>query len=163
VLGRRVLRRAPALFFLAVLVCFALPFATVSCDGPPVTASGYELVTFHVADDHAGRDDVAELERDGGVIAVSILVVTVAGLAVALARPALGSFFVSCLVGLFTCAIGIGRANRDLFGAPELRAGFELVCVLYLSGTLGSLVGLVRRRRRRLAASATTPEPRAVV
>jgi hypothetical protein len=41
-------RRVSPVLFAVILFAFALPFGTVSCEGPPVKFTGYQLATWQV-------------------------------------------------------------------------------------------------------------------
>ena len=145
-------RLSPSLFALAAL-SFALPFATVSCDGARTTFSGIQLVTHTVP--HGGKID--EAPDCTGEIAncVERKASTAAGLTLVVALLGLALGCLGFVRGPGWCATaGLGGLVFLLFVEPfaveKLRAGYVLAAVSLLAvGILhaGRAIGRVSRRR----------------
>jgi hypothetical protein len=60
--------------FAVIVIAFALPFGTVSCEGPPVSFTGYELATWRVqqtsppATTDDGKSLPGEVERRSSLV-----------------------------------------------------------------------------------------------
>jgi hypothetical protein len=73
-------RALPTALFVAALLGFLLPFATVSC-GTPVTFTGLQLATATIPADGADEKEFAdEIESTGAVLAAGALGAVVIGL-----------------------------------------------------------------------------------
>jgi hypothetical protein len=139
---------SPALFA-AILVAFTLPFGTVSCEGPPVTFTGYELATWRVeqtsppARTDNGESLPAEIERRSSAVTLIMLLSAVLGLVLGLAnRPGAG---VAAAIGLTATVLLWGRLGNLFSADVEPRLGFELATGLYLLTAVWH-VGLRRLR-----------------
>lgn len=125
---------SPALFA-AILVAFAMPFGTVSCDGPPVEFTGYELATWRVqqttppAKTEDGASLPGRVEGEASAIAFVMLATAVAGLGLGLAGRH-GAGFASA-AGL-VCAMVLWSRVADLGSGAAPRSGFELATVLFI-------------------------------
>ena len=138
---------SPALFA-AILVAFAMPFGTVSCDGPPVEFTGYELATWRVqqttppAKTDDGESLPAIIERRGSAMAFVMLVSAVAGLALGIAGHRGAGFAV--LAGLVSSLVLWGEVV-DLDNGADPEAGFMLATVLFLVLAIWHAVVAARR------------------
>jgi hypothetical protein len=127
---------SPALFA-AILVAFALPFGTVSCEGPPVSFTGYELATWRVqqtsphSKTEKGKSLSAEIERRSSVVTLIMLLSAVVGLALGLANR-LGAG-VATAVGLTATALLWGRVGDPFIADIQPRIGFEVATGLYVT------------------------------
>jgi hypothetical protein len=83
-------RRVAASAFAGAILAFTLPFGAVSgCDGQEVRFTGVELATFDVAPDRRYTFDRTlhgEVERNGSVLAIAVLLAAVLGLALSAAN-----------------------------------------------------------------------------
>lgn len=145
-------RRFSPVLFAAILVAFALPFGTVSCEGPPVEFTGYELATWHVqqttppATTDDGESLPGAIESQGSAMALLMLVSAAAGLALGLAgRRGAG---LAVLAGLFGTVLLWGKVF-DINSGAEQESGFVVVTCLFL--VLAFWHALLAVRRRRLA------------
>jgi len=147
---------SPALFTV-ILVAFALPFGTVSCEGPPVKFTGYELATWHVqqtsppATTDDGKSLPAEIEHKGSIDALLMLGGAVVGLALGLVGRRGAGFAVA--VGLFGSA-ALWSNVFQMFG-PDIqpKIGFELASGSY--ALLGIWHAALAIRRVRFASAVT--------
>jgi hypothetical protein len=131
-----VLRSVSPALFAAILLAFALPFGTVSCEGPPVTFTGYELATWRVqqtsppALTDRGKSLPAEIERRSSVVTLIMLLSAVLGLVLGLAdRRGAG---VAAAIGLTATILLWGRVVGLFSAEVEPRLGFALATGLYL-------------------------------
>jgi hypothetical protein len=146
--ARRIL--SPALL-LAVLGCFFLPFATVSCDGEQVTPTGMQLVVGDAPasqlvgpdryDGSLGEDVIDETQ--GFAITAFAGVVLALGCAVVLKPPSRAAFLFSELGFLGFMWISTAGAVTD--ADVTFRAGFWLG----LLGLVASMAVHARAMRRR--------------
>ena len=128
-------RSVSLVLFALILVAFALPFGTVSCQGPPVKFTGYQLATWRVpettppATTDDGKSLPAEIERTSSGLTLIMLLSAVMGLALGLASHRGGG--VTVAIGLTATALLCGRVG-DLFSADvEPGLGFKLATGLY--------------------------------
>jgi hypothetical protein len=145
---RRVL--SPALL-LAVVGCFFLPFATVSCDGERVTPTGMQLVIADAppnesneADGYSG-DLGQDVVEDTHLFAIAAFAGVVLALGVALVMPAPSrlAFLFSELGFLGFVWLGVQSAVTD--ASVELQAGYWLG-ILGMAGSMALHVSAMRRR-----------------
>ena len=140
---------SPALFA-AILVTFALPFGTVSCDGPPVEFTGYELATWRVQQTAppAKTDDGESLpeavEREASAITLIMLLTAVAGLVLGLAGRVGAGFTVA---GGLICALVLWSKILDINSGADPRAGFALATLLLLVLAVWHTALAIRRGR----------------
>lgn len=150
---------SPALFVL-VLICFLLPFATVSCDGAETTFTGAQLATWQVPE--GGIVDGGELgqlvEDEASGTAAAMLAVSVLGLLLgAVGRPGGGW----CAVLGLAALLRLGWSSATVFG-PEVtfHEGYGLMFLLFLwILVLHTVQAWKRRRRRRRALEARPAMP----
>lgn len=158
----RVSRKASPVAFAAILAAFALPFGTVSCEGPPVKFTGYELATWRVQQTSppAATDDGGSLpeaiEREGSAMAFLMLASAVAGLALGLAGRRGAGFAVAA--GLVATA-ALWSKVFDLDSGAEQESGFELATCMYLLLAVWHAALAIRRRRFEPPHRATVPPP----
>jgi hypothetical protein len=139
---------SPALF-IAILVAFALPFGAVSCEGPPVEFTGYELATWHVqqttppATTRDGDDLPTAIEEAASWTALLMLVGTIAGLVVGLVRRRGAGFAV--MVALIA-AFGLVTKMANSPGA-EPRRGFGVALLLLVILAIWHAALAIRRGR----------------
>jgi hypothetical protein len=144
-------RRVSPALFAAILVAFALPFGTISCEGPPVEFTGYELATWRVqqttppATTDDGKSLPVAVESQGSAMAFFMLASAVAGLALGLAGRRGAGFAV--LAGLFG-AVALWAKVLDIESGAEPKGGFELASFLFL--LLAFWHGALAIRRTRL-------------
>jgi len=140
---------SPALF-VAILVAFAMPFGTVSCEGPPVEFTGYELASWRVqqttppamTDD--GESLPAVIERKGSAMAFVMLVSVVLGLVLGLAgRRGAGIASAIALVGAFVLWV----QALDINNGAEPKDGFVLTTLLLLALAVWHTALAIRRGR----------------
>jgi hypothetical protein len=138
--------------FAAILVAFALAFGTVSCEGPPVSFTGYELATWRVHQTSSrsktdeGKPLSAEIERRSSGVALIMLMSAVVGVALGLAnRLAAG---VAAAVGLTATALLWGRVGDPFIADIQPRIGFEVATALYVTLLIWHVA--LRSWRRRL-------------
>jgi hypothetical protein len=152
----RVARFVSPALFAAILVAFALPFGTVSCEGPPVQFTGYELATRTVpqttppatTDDGESLPDAIEDEAGGW--ALIALVAAALGAALGFARRRGGGFAASA--GLIAVA-GLFWSSFDVLGGPEVEyeLGYVATAVLFALAAVWHSALAIRRglgRRR---------------
>jgi hypothetical protein len=143
-------RRVSPVLFAVILFAFALPFGTVSCEGPPVKFTGYELATWRVQQTTppATTDDGETLpnavERKASFWAFLMLVATVVGFALGLAGR-LGAGF-SVAVGL-VAVIALGLQSSDFGADVEYEIGFDIAAWTYVALLLWHIGFAVHRRR----------------
>jgi hypothetical protein len=140
---------SPALF-VAILVAFALPFGTVSCEGPPVDFTGYELATWRVqqttppATTDDGESLPTVIERKASAMAFVMLVSAVLGLVLGLAGCRGAGLAVA--IGLFGAFVLWAQA-LDINNGAEPKDGFVLATVPLIVLALWHAVLAIRRRR----------------
>lgn len=140
---------SPALF-VAILVAFALPFGTVSCEGPPVEFTGYELATGRVkqttppAKTDDGKSLPGEIERQGSAMAFLMLASAVVGLGLGIAGLRGAGFAV--VFGLFG-TVALWAKVVDLDSGAEQKSGFELATCLFLVLAVWHAALAIRRGR----------------
>lgn len=142
-------RFSPALFA-AILVAFAMPFGTVSCQGPEVQFTGYELATWRVQQTNppATTDDGKSLpdaiEHEASALAFLMLLSVVAGLGLGLAGHRGAGFAVAA--GL-VCAAALWSRVLDINSGAMDERGFDLATILLLLLGLWHAALAIRRRR----------------
>jgi hypothetical protein len=130
----------------AAALAFLLPFGTVSCDGETVSFTGLELATFSVDSDPTEPDGVlaADVESEGGLLALIALACAIGGAASALLRGRGGGFAVVGVLALLGALSNAGWADE-----LEIHAGYGLsVTALVAGATIRGVARLVARRRR---------------
>jgi hypothetical protein len=144
-------RRVSPILFATILIAFALPFGTVSCEGPPVKFTGYALATWQVQQTSppATTDDGASLpqaiEHSASFWALLMLLAAVTGLAFGLAgRRGAGFAVTAGLVGV----VALAAQPLDM-SAPEIdyEVGFQIAALVYSALALWHIGFAVRRRR----------------
>ena len=146
---RRKARVLSATAFAGALLAFTLPFGTVaSCDGEEVRFTGTELATFSVSPDPNGDGTLdEEIERNGGALALAMLLVAAFGLVGALvARRPRGGLF--AIVGLVAAQLLLGAILLTGSAGGEPDIGFGLAFVSLVAAGVVGLVGACRARRR---------------
>jgi len=141
--------------FAGIVLAFALPFATVSCNGGPVHTTGIQLATWTVPDGHphATTDDggslVREIETRESLAALLTLLTAVAGFACGVTWRR-GEAIASLLGLVFVIAMvfqSIDYADVTYeAGFVLVSLGFPLLIVWHVSAAV------VRYRRARRAA-----------
>jgi hypothetical protein len=144
---------SPSLFGLTVL-CFLLPFATVSCDSAKTTFTGMQLVTRSVPAGgmvSEGKDCSADLSRcvqdRESLPATVALVAAFVGLVLGLAGIVTGSG--SCAVAGIIALLWLVEPALEPFG-PDVRlhAGYDLALLLFICAA-GVRIRAARDGRRR--------------
>lgn len=154
-------RIVSAALFAGILIAFALPFGTVSCEGPPVRFTGYELATSRVpettppatTDDGDNLKD--EIEAQTSVWALFALLAAVAGLVLGLlGRRGAG---IAASVGL--CAmLALSATAFNTEATVEFEAGYRGAAWLFgLAAVWQAVVAIRRRRARRRAPPMASP------
>jgi hypothetical protein len=145
---RRIL--SPALL-LAVVGCFLLPFATVSCEGERVTPTGIQLVIgdapeneSQAPDGHVGQlgDEVIAATHILAIVAFTATLVAVAA-AFVYGSPSRIVFLLSELA--FLGFVWVGLQGAMTYADVEYGPGFWLGCLL-LIGSMGLHVTAMRHR-----------------
>ena len=157
-------RRFSPLLFAAILIAFALPFATVSCKGPPVEFTGYELAAWKVdqtsppATTDDGKSLPKAIEGKASFWADLVLMAAVIGFGLGLAgRRGAG---ICATLGLVGIAFLFGQLFQPLGPDIETGLGFELAAGLYLAlGVWHAAFAIGRRSARRAEAGALSPWP----
>jgi hypothetical protein len=141
--------------FAGIVLAFALPFATVSCNGGPVHTNGIQLATWTVPDGHphATTDDggslVYEIESRESLPALLTLLSAVAGFACAVTRRR-GEAITTMLGLVFVIAMWFQSFD---FADVQYEAGFVLVSLAFpLLIVWHVSAAVVRYRRARRAA-----------
>ena len=143
---------SPTLFAL-VLVAFALPFATVSCNTDQTTFTGAQLATWHVPeggqlDARTCRDDIAGcVEREGSVLAAVVAVAALAGIVLGLWRIPKGEGWCAA-AGLTAILLLAAQGLRPRAVDVSLHSGFWLILALMMWATALHAARRVRRRRQ---------------
>jgi len=140
-----------SLLYAAIVLCFLLPFGTVSCGGEDrVSVTGVQLATWSVPSaghERSGPNFAQQVEDAGSPLAFFAFVAGLAALA--LARSAsIGWRFLVALSATFLIAWLPVRAALALADV-ELGVGYVLASALLLTADVVEVVQLVRRRRRR--------------
>lgn len=140
-------RSLTATLFAVCLLAFLLPFGTVSC-GEPVSFTGLELVTASVTGEDA--ELVREIEGQGIVLALAVVVAALLGLCLALAG--LSGQGWSALAGLVALLLlpwvaALGLADFRIQAGFQL-AGASLLAVVGVRAR--RLIGQRRAARRRI-------------
>jgi len=135
--------------YAAIVLCFLLPFGTVSCGGDDrVSVTGIQLATWSVPAADSGGATLARQVEDGGS-PPAFLALLAALAALALARsPHIGWRFLLALSALLLIVWLPIKAAAELADV-ELGAGFVFACVLLLVANGAEITRLVRRRRSR--------------
>jgi hypothetical protein len=142
-------RRISATAFACTALAFTLPFGTVSsCDGEEVTFTGAELATFTVPPDESTSSGTlhTEIERNGGALALVVLLAAVLGFVAALARKRRGGICASLglvvaqLLGMAILLTGTAGGMVD--------AGYGLALLSLAVAGVVHLVAALRARRR---------------
>lgn len=142
-------RISPALFA-AILVAFATPFGTVSCQGPEVEFTGYELATWRVqqttppAKTDDGESLPEAIESEASAITLLMLLSAVAGLALGLAGRRGAGFAVA---GGLVCALALWSKVLDINSGADPRGGFALATLLFLVLAFWHAALAIRRSR----------------
>jgi hypothetical protein len=152
-------RSVSPLLFAAILIAFALPFGTVSCEGPPVSFTGYELATWRVqqmssrSKTDEGEPLSAAIEDRSSGMAILMLTCALAGLVLGLANR-LGAG-IATSAGLTVTALLWTRVFDPSLDSPDVqpRVGFELATAFYVVLAIWHIV--LRSRRRRFASAVT--------
>lgn len=111
-----------------VLLAFALPFATVSCDRDETTFTGAQLATWSVpeggqVDARNCRDDIgACVEREGSILAAVVAVAALAGIVFGLWRTPKGEGWCAA-AGLAAILLLAAQALRPRAVDVSLRSG----------------------------------------
>lgn len=136
-----------AMAFAGAALAFALPFGAVSsCAGEEVRFTGVQLATFTVQPDDSSPGDLhTQVERNGGVLALFVLVAAVVGLVLALSGRVGGGVCAS--LGLIAMQLLFWALLLTSDGA-DLFAGFWLALVSYAVAASLQLALAVRVRRR---------------
>jgi hypothetical protein len=144
---------SPSLFALIVM-CFFLPFATVSCDGASTTFTGVQLVTHTVPRGgfvHEGQDCSADIgvcaEHDGASTATIALTMAVVGVLLGLLGIARGpgwcaAIGAAALVKLFFAG---GFLVPDIY----FHSGYDLALLLFVLAWCLHIRRAYRRARPR--------------
>ena len=155
---------SPALF-VAILVAFALPFGTVSCQGPAVEFTGYELATWRVpqttppAKTDGGESLPEAIEDKASAITLLMLLSAVAGLFLGLAGRSGAGFAVA---GGLVCALALWSKVIDINNGADPEGGFVLATLLFLLLAVWHAALAIRRRRLDPAREPTLLPPSAV-
>jgi hypothetical protein len=149
---------SPALFA-AILIAFALPFGTVSCEGPPVSFTGYELATWRVQQTSSrsktdeGQPLSAAIEDRSSGMAFLMLTCALAGLVLGLANR-LGAGIATSAGLTATALLWMRVVDPGLFSpAAQPGIGFELASAFYVALAIWHIA--LRSRRRRFASAVT--------
>jgi hypothetical protein len=145
-------RRVSPVLFAVILFAFALPFGTVSCEGPAVKFTGYQLATWQVPETAppATTDDGANLkdavEHRASFWALLTLGAAVAGGLLGIAGRRGGGIAAS--VGLAGVLMLFGATEPLSLGGPDVKfeGGFALTAFLYCVLALWHAIVSIRRR-----------------
>jgi hypothetical protein len=140
--------RLSATAFLTAVLAFGLPFGTVSsCDGEQVQFTGVQLATFDVPPDPGqGGTLHQDVERNGSLPAIAVLVISVLGLGIALAgRRGAG---ICASLGLVFMQLLAWAILLTSDGGSDLYIGFWLTLVSLAAAAILHLVLLLRERKR---------------
>jgi hypothetical protein len=142
--------------FALFLLCFLLPFATVSCDSAKTSFTGIQLVTRTVPSGgkvDEGADCSTDLsvcvERQGSFSAEVAVIAASIGCLLALFGIQKGPGW--CAGAAFAAMLELGWASAASLADVNFHAGFK--CALALSAW-AAVLHLVRAVRRRRAAKA---------
>ena len=153
-------RRVSPLLFAAIIAAFALPFGTVSCEGPPVTFTGYQLATWRVqqttppATTDDGKSLSAAIESSSSLLALIMLACAVVGLVLGFAHR-LGAGFAAA-TGLTVTTLLWLRVSEVFSANVQPRIGFELATCFYVLLAVWHVA--LRLLRRRIDPAVTTHE-----
>jgi hypothetical protein len=135
-----------------VLLAFALPFATVSCDTDETTFTGAQLATWSVPeggqlDARNCRDDIAGcVEREGSLLAGVVAVAALAGIVLGLWRTPKGEGWCAA-AGLVAILLLTAQALRPRAVDVSLHSGFWVILALLLWATALHAARRLRRRQ----------------
>lgn len=154
---------SPAIY-VAILVAFALPFGTVSCNGPAVHFTGYQLATGSVpqttppATTDEGDSLRDAIESKASSWALLMLLAAITGFALGVAGRRGGG--IAAIVGLVG-VVGLIAQSFDMGGPTiEYEEGFRIAAFLFaIAAVWHAVVSVVRRRRRRSAGTQTSAAP----
>jgi len=149
-------RRRPAspLLLAGAMLCFVLPFGTVSCsEDETVRVTGVQLATFSVpgatSDDSGEPNFAQQVEDEGSVLALVALLAALGGLAFAVLRPLRRGWPCAlAFVALGALLLDLGNATLVELATVELHVGFIGTTALLTAVLVGNLVGAIRGRRR---------------
>ena len=138
--------------FAMIVVAFVLPFGTVSCEGPAVKFTGYQLATWRVpettppATTDDGKNLKDEVENHASFWALLTLGAAVAGALLGLTGRRGGGIAASA--GLFGVFLLVAASEPLSFGGPDVSfdEGFELVALLYVTVAIWHAALAFRRR-----------------
>ena len=153
-------RLSPALFAL-ICICFALPFATASCDDAKTSFTGVQLVTHSVpagggVDDGDCSADISTcVERRGSLWATLALAMALGGLVFGLRGREKGPGWFA--TGGLAAMIGIAGEAVASMATVDFRVGYWLMLLLFFVAMCLHAVKAVRRRGK------AQPEPQAIV
>jgi hypothetical protein len=144
-------RLSPALFGL-ICICFALPFATASCDNAKTSFTGVQLVTHTVpAGGHVdeGSDCNADIsscvEHRGSFWATLALAMALCGLVFGLRGRERGPGWFA--TGGLVAMLGIAGEAVASMATVDFRVGYWLILLLFFSAMCLHGVYALRRRR----------------
>jgi hypothetical protein len=161
---RRLTRYVSPTLFAGIVLAFALPFATVSCEGGDVHTTGLQLATWTVPDGHphATTDDgeslVRAIEHRESIWALLTLITALAGFACGVARRK-GEAKATVVGLVFVLAMWWGSM---VFADVQYGIGFVLVSLGFPALVVwhASLAfGRRHRRRREERLTASRPGP----
>jgi hypothetical protein len=148
--GMKRLRLSPALFAL-ICICFALPFATASCDNAKTSFTGVQLVTHtvpaggHVAEGSDCNADISScVENRGSFWATLALAMALCGLVFGLRGRERGPgwFATGGLVAMLAIAV---EAVGSMAGV-DFRVGYWLILLFFVCAMCLHGVYALRRR-----------------
>jgi hypothetical protein len=145
-------RRVSPVLFAVILFAFALPFGTVSCEGPPVKFTGYQLATWQVPETTppATTDDGKNL-KDAVESRASFWALLTLGAAVAGALLGVGGRRgggIAASVGLAGVLMLFIATEPLSFDGPDVKFedGFALTALLYCVLAVWHAIVSIRRR-----------------
>jgi hypothetical protein len=144
-------RLSPALFAL-VCICFALPFATVSCDSAKTSFTGVQLITFTVPHggtvDGDGCGDLSRcVEHHGAPPAIFALLMALGGLVFGLRgrEKGPGWFAIGGVLAMLWIAVDGALSMVTI----DFRVGYCLILLLFAAAMCLHGVYALRRRSAR--------------
>ena len=145
-------RRVSPAIFAVILIAFALPFGTVSCEGPPVEFTGYQLATWRVpettppATTDDGKNLKGQVENHASFWALLTLAAAISGALLGLTGRRGGGIAAS--VGLFGVFMLVVATEPLSIDGPDVRfeKGFALVAGLYIALAMWHAALAFRRR-----------------
>jgi hypothetical protein len=139
-----VTRRTSSTLFLAAILAFGLPFGMVSsCDGEQVRFTGVQLATFNVRPDRPqGGTLNREVEHNGSLLAIAVLVTALVGVGIAVSGRRGGGVCASLALAFMQLLGWAILATSD--GGGDLFAGFWLALAALAAAAVLHLVLLVR-------------------